>query len=78
MNYIHQSICSRITCQNACSILSEIYCFPRLEKSCLEFIAQHLSTIYSTPDFRNLLSGGYEESLTTLFGMLAIGSNFNS
>jgi len=77
MNYIHQSICSRITCQNACSILSEIYCFPRLEKSCLEFIAQHLSTIYSTPDFRNLLSGGYEESLTTLFGMLAIGSNFN-
>jgi len=78
MSYIHQSICSRITCQNACSILSEIYCFPRLEKSCLEFIAQHLSTIYSTPDFRNLLSGGYEESLTTLFGMLAIGSNFNN
>jgi len=78
MNYIHQSICSRITCQNACSILSEIYCFPHLEKSCLEFIAQHLSSIYSTPDFRNLLSGGYEESLTTLFGMLAIGSNFNS
>ncbi|ORX36179.1 hypothetical protein BCR36DRAFT_588498 [Piromyces finnis] len=65
MNYIHQSICSRITCQNACS-------------SCLEFIAQHLSTIYSTPDFRNLLSGGYEESLTTLFGMLAIGPNFNN
>ncbi|ORX76818.1 BTB-domain-containing protein [Anaeromyces robustus] len=78
MNYIHQSICSRITCQNACSILSEIYCFPRLEKSCLEFIAQHLSTIYSTPDFRNLLSGGYEESLTTLFGMLVIGSNLNN
>jgi len=78
MNYIHQSICSKITCQNACSILSEIYCFPRLEKSCLEFIAQHLNTIYSTPDFRNLLSGGYEESLTTLFGMLAIGRNFNN
>jgi len=78
MNYIHQSICSKITCQNACSILSKIYIFPRLEKSCLEFIAQHLSTIYSTPDFRNLLSGGYEESLTTLFGMLAIGPNFNN
>jgi len=56
MNYIHQSICSKITCQNACSILSEIYCYPRLEKSCLEFIAQHLSTIYSTPDFSNFLS----------------------
>jgi len=78
MNIIHQSIRSRITCQNACSILSEIYCYPLLEKSCLEFIAQNLSTIYSTPDFRNLLSGGYEESLTTLFGMLAIGPNFNS
>jgi len=78
MNYIHQSICSKITCQNACSILSEIYCYPHLEKSCLEFIAQHLSSIYSTPDFRNLLSGGYEESLTTLFGMLAIGTNFNN